>query len=250
MFIPEQNNCVEQFDIKNHENFSFIQFLLTLHDSALSMSFASQHSPIGGSMNTKLGFIKLTALAAVCALGFGVTSANADGFRSGHHGGWNGHGHNRSHFSLSINLANALFGGGYYNAPRHHSRDRYYDYYGYNDNYGSNDNYAYYDGYNNYDPGYGYYEPYPQYSIGFSYSDRGYGDRYGHDRSYRYRNDGGHWNGDRGDRGARGWDGDHDQHGGWDRDHYYNDHGGNYGGDADRTGYDENSARGFRRHHH
>lgn len=201
-------------------------------------------------MNTKPGFIKLTALAAVCALGFGVaSSANADGFRIGHHGGWNGHGHDRSHFSLSINLADAFFRGGYHHAPRYRSRDRYYDNYGYDDNYGYYDNYNSYGNYNNYGRGYGYYEPYPQYSIGFSYSDGGYGDRRGRDHWDRDRDGRGRWNDDRGGRG--GWGGDHDQHGGWDRDHYYNDQGGYHGGgDPNRTDYDPNRTDGGRRHHH
>jgi hypothetical protein len=148
-------------------------------------------------MNTTLGFIKLTALAAVCALGFGIApSAHADGYRN-HRGGWNDHGH--SHFSLSINLSNLLFRGGYYDARR--NRDRYYDNY---------NNY-----YDNYQRDYGYYNRYPQYSIGYSYRGGGYHDRYDRDR---WDHDRGGW--DRGD-----WRRDHDNHGGWDRDHYYNDQG-------------------------
>ena len=141
-------------------------------------------------MNGTLGFIRITALGAVCAIGLGMApGAHANGYR--HHGGWSDYGHNRSHFSVSINLANLLLANRYYHAPRYRSRDRYYD--------------NSYDGYDNYGRDYRYYDRYPQYSIGYSYYGGGY--ERGHDR----------WGRDRG-----GWDGDrygrHDGHRGHDND--------------------------------
>jgi len=200
-------------------------------------------------MNTRLGSIRLTALAAICALGFGIaSSASASGFRNDHYGGWNGHSHHRSHISLSINLANLLFRGGYYNAPRYRARDRYYDNYGY---YGSANNYydnyydGYYDSYNNYGGNYRYYDQYPQYSIGYSYYDRGYRDHRDRDRWDRDRDYRGHRYDYRGDRG--GWDRDRHGRGDWNDDRNNCDRGSNrcadqqgdnrsnnHGGDQDR----------------
>ena len=172
-------------------------------------------------MNSTLGFIRITALGAVCALAFGVApGAQAGGYR--HHGGWNDYGHNRSHFSISINLAN-LLGNGYYHSPRYRSRDRYYNGYGnYYDSYGNYDNYygrydnyhggdnGYYgnsyDGYHDrYGRDYGYYDRYPQYSIGYTY----YGGGYDHRGRRDYR-----------DRDRDRWDGHRD---GWRHGHEDND---------------------------
>ena len=140
-------------------------------------------------MNTKLGFVKLTVLAAVCAVGLGMTQfARADGISIGYHGGWYGHGHSR--YSVSIGLGSGYYGGGYYYAPRHYApRPVYYyprDPYYYDDSY-------YYD---DYYPSYGYYDSYPSYSISYSNYGRGY-DR---DDYYRHRD----WDRD----GRHHWDGD------------------------------------------
>jgi hypothetical protein len=183
-------------------------------------------------MNTRLGFIRLTALAATCALGFGIaSSAQAGGYRGGYHGGWNGHGHSHSHFSLSINLADVFFRGDNYYAPRHRSRDRYYDNYGY-DNYGY-DNYGY-SNYNNYGGDYGYYNQYPQFNIGYSYNDRGYDRRRGREHWDGDRDGRDHWNGNRG-----GWGGDVDN-GAWN-----GDHGGWRGNHDGHEISDYDAARGF-----
>jgi hypothetical protein len=148
-------------------------------------------------MNNKLGFVRLGALAVVCAVGFGLTQfAHADGFSIGYRGGW--HDHGRSSYSVSIGLGSGYYGGGYY-APRYYA-PRYYapvyyappaEYYYPGDSYYDDDGpgYSYDDDY----PSYGYYDGYPAYSI--SYSDYGYGRGHGYDRGYRghersYRHDG------------------------------------------------------------
>jgi hypothetical protein len=132
-------------------------------------------------MNSTRDFVRIAVLGAACAVAFGVApGAQAGGYR--HHGGWNDYyGHNRSHFSISINLAN-LLGNGYYHSPRYRSRDRYYNGYGnYYDGHGNYDNY--YGGYDGYRRDYGYYDRYPQYSIGYTY----YGGGYDHRRRRDYR---------------------------------------------------------------
>jgi len=176
-------------------------------------------------MNTKPGFGRLTAFAAVCAMALGTASA-AQARIYTNYGGWDRHHHDHSSFIISIALGDLLRAGRYHHAPRHRYYDPYGGYYGnsyggYYDNYYNNgyyDNYynnGYYNNYyGGYGPGYGYYDSYPQYSIGYTC----YG---GYDHRRRDRWDHDHdWHG-----GQRGW-GDHDRHGGWGGDHDYDDHGG------------------------
>ena len=160
-------------------------------------------------MNTKLGFVKLTALAAMCAVGLCMTQfARADGISIGYQSGWHRHDHSR--YSVSVGLGSGYYGGGYY-APRRYA-PRYYApapvYYYPSDSYYYDGGPSYYD--DDY-PSYGYYERYPSYS--FSYSN--YGRGYDRDDYYRHRDYGGdgdrHWGGDRG--------GDHRDHDG-DRHHH------------------------------
>ena len=153
-------------------------------------------------MNTRLGMLKLAAVALCCAAGVGATQfAHAQRFGVGY-SGW----HHHSGYNVSIGLGGGYYGG--YYAPRYYvPRPYYYSYapapcyapYYYN-GYACVPAYyaapAYYDN--------GYYGP----SVSIGYSNYGYGG-YG---GYRHGRDG---DGDRDDRRPV-----------WDRGHYYN-HGGN-----------------------
>lgn len=154
-------------------------------------------------MNTRLGFVKLTALAAVCAVGFGMTPfAHADGISIGYHSGWHGH----SRYSVSVGLGSGYYGGGYYYAPRYYA-PRYYApapvYYYPSDSYYDDDDY----------PNYGYYNSYPAYRVTYSNYGRGYYDRDNYRQRRWNRDDRRGWGGDRDHRyGDRDGDSDHHRH--------------------------------------
>ncbi len=167
---------------------------------------------------TKLGLVKVTALAALCAAGLGMPhSANAGGFF-----GYSGHdGHNR--YSVSIGLGGPYYGGGYYR-PRayYYAPRRYYSY-------------AYAPSYYDYSYAPAYYPGYDAYYNG-AYGGGYYGGGVSYGISY-----GGSYG--RGwDRDDRRWRGDHDRDdrrpGGWDRNHYRYDstaHGSDDNNDNGRT---------------
>ena len=116
-------------------------------------------------MNTKLGLIKLSALAVCCAFGFSMTQlAHADGFSIGYRSGghWDGHDHGR--YSVSVGVGSPGYYGGYY-APRRHGYYAPQHYY-------YAPSYSYYDA----DPYYSYYD----YDDAPSYNSRYYRD---YDRS-------------------------------------------------------------------
>jgi len=163
-------------------------------------------------MNTRLGMLKLAAVALCCAAGVGATQfAHAQSIGIGYNG-W----HHHSNYNVSIGLGGGYYGGYYgprYYAPRYYAPRPYYY------SYAPAPCYApyYYNGYAcapYYAPAYygsGYYGP----AISIGYSNYGYGG-YGYGGGYRY------WN-------RYGHDGDHDRDdrrpGGWDRHHYHNNDG-------------------------
>jgi len=168
-------------------------------------------------MNTRLGMLKLAAVALCCAAGVGATQfAHADSFGIGY-SGWNHH----SRYNVSIGLGGGYWGG--YYGPRYYYAPRYYAprpyYYAYAPCYAP----YYFDGYTcvpyappRYYYGSGYYGP--GISIGSSNYGYGYG---GYPYWNRWHND--HDRDDRRDRdGDRDWRRDRAQErlGRPDRDNY------------------------------
>jgi hypothetical protein len=205
-------------------------------------------------MKTRLGFVKLTALASLCAIGLGIAPlAQADSFRIGYQGGW--HGHHHSRYGVSIALGSGFYGGRYepgYYAPiyfapgrsRVYSGDPYFD---------SGDYYRQrrWDG--------------DRYDQDGWRDNRGFRGRWAGDRDDRDRwNDDGdnrsRWDGDRDDRGRWNngdnrsrWDGDRDDRGRWNdrRGDHDRDWGRNrdWGHDNDNDNNRDRDHDGGRHHH-
>jgi len=220
-----------------------IQELLISHSSRPAHDRTARQSNQGDfSMNIESGIVRLTALAALCALGLGVASpSHADSISIGYHGGY--HGHHHSHYRVSIGLGSGFYGGGYepsYYAPVYFAPDR-GDYYSGRSYYGRDDYYRRRGGYRG-DWG------------------RWDGDNRGPDPwdGRRHHN---RWDGDRNDWGR--WDGDRNDWGRWDRDHYYRGHDHDHDWDHDRNhdwghrwdhdrdhDHDHDGDRGSHHHHH
>ena len=148
-------------------------------------------------MNTKLGMLKLAALAALCAVGVGAMPfAHADSFSIGYHSGWHGH----SRFGVSVGVGPVFYGGGGYYAPAYNNYPScYYDYYG---NYSCRPAYpVYYGG-----PGY-YGGPVVAYGVSY-YGGGGWWDHGVWHGGNGWRGGQGNWNGGQGN-----WHGGHSQHG-------------------------------------
>src|SRR5690242_18094706 len=92
-------------------------------------------------MNSRLGFVKMTTLAAVCAAAVGIVPlAQADSFSIGYHTGW--HGRHHSHYRIAIGPGSGFYGGRYdpgFYAPVYFARGR--DYYSGGPYYGRDDDY-------------------------------------------------------------------------------------------------------------